>query len=126
MSEPRYCRRGHEIIAGVTAYAVRRWVGGHLFETPDGFGVVEGCDGGWTGQRRCKYGWSEEHRALEGSEDQGGTRVVGVDQAGRTIWQHRVLEWRCRECNRLRVAATRARRRAVMGTGTATNYAPTP
>jgi hypothetical protein len=74
------------------------------------YGDESGC---WA--RMCKYGDAEAHKCLESDPGVGGTRVLGVDENGQTIWQHREVELRCRVCNRRRVAAHRAKRKAVIG-----------
>jgi hypothetical protein len=99
----RYCRRGHELIPGETAYVVEVWTWCRI-----------GC-------RRLK---GEAAHAADTTGNVRWNPTVGIlmhpDRAGG--WEHRTFELRCRECNRQRVAACRAKRKAVIGGGPATAY----
>jgi hypothetical protein len=126
----RTCRKGHVLIAGETAYVVARWGGRELCLRETG-GTIIACDADTLHGTPCKYGALEAHRRLEGAADVGGTRVVGTTTDGRTLWQHREFELRCRECNRDRVARHRRAKRerehaewieSVIGGSTAPNY----
>lgn len=110
MSARRFCQRGHELIPGETAYVAVRWTGREVFFMTETGEVLIACDGDPLDETPCKYGGPEEHVRLENEPGVGGTRVVGTTEAGRTLWQHRATELRCRECNRQRVAASRAKR----------------
>ena len=129
----RFCRSNHELILGETAYSVARWTGREVF-LPEGGGLLTACDAGMLHAVPCKYGGVEEHQRLEGFPGVGGTRNVGTTEDGRILWQHRVFELRCRECNRERVAAHRKAKRdraldewaaSVIGSRAATNYGNT-
>jgi len=118
----RFCRRGHALIPGKTAYTVTRWTGREMI-MPEAGGWFFACDGGPLTGVSCLDGGTEEHRRLEAWSGARGTRVVGVLEDGRTLWQHREIELRCRACNRDRVARFRdKRKKAVMGSPAATNY----
>jgi hypothetical protein len=122
MSDQRFCMHGHELVPGETAYVATRWRGREIFLPARG-GLLEACAAGDLHGTTCKYGGLEDHARLERSTGAGGTRVVGSTEDGRTLWQHRVFELRCRACNRERVARYRQRKKeSVMGGGTGTNY----
>jgi hypothetical protein len=122
MSEPRFCMHGHALVPGETAYVAARWIGREVF-LPEGGGLLEACDAGAVNGTSCQYGGPEDHARLERSPGTGGTRSVGTTEDGRTLWQHRVLELRCRVCNRERVARHRQRKKeSVIGSGGPPHY----
>jgi hypothetical protein len=102
----RFCRRGHQLILGETAYAAVAWRAPFLYGSGDRFWFFA-CDASG-----CRYGGPEEHARLENEAGNRGTRRVGTMKgSGAPLWQHRVMELRCRACNRERVARSRANRK---------------
>jgi len=112
-----YCRQGHRLILGKTAYQAFKWAGEQLCMSNETGCLIVACLGS------CRFGDRAAHLKLEGAPGHGGTRHVGRrEKTGEPLWQHRLAELRCRECNRERVAAHRAKKKAVIGNPGRTNY----
>lgn len=105
----RFCQRGHELIAGETAYVVSVWT--------------------WCSPTRCRRLANEAAHASDTSGNVRWNPDVGKSARwakGAGAWEHRKAELRCRICNRDRVARYRAKRKqAVMGGGKSTNFTTT-
>lgn len=96
----RSCRRGHELIPGVSAYAVTVWT--------------------WCKMTYCRRPHGEDANT-RWNPDIG--RLSRPERPG--AWEHRRIEWRCKVCNRDRVRQWR-NRTPVIGGRDAPNYTGRP